>query len=176
MSDLITKYPSDILGKDCLSAFSLSEDEILDLIAKMRRAAWDVNALGISAPQVGEPYRAFGIFNPDKVDFNWFFDPEIVSMEGSAIFNEGCLSIPNYFWPVKRPDKIYARWSDVQGKKHGKTMTGIMSRVYQHEMDHIDGLCIPDFLDDQQFMIFWESLEEPNGYQTYEAPELWLDR
>lgn len=169
---MIVKYPSNKLNNHNFSASTLSQSEISDLCEDMREAAWQVNGLGIAAPQIGKNFRIFGIIHPEKKKYSWFLDPEIVSMEGSSLYHEGCLSIPDYFWPVIRHEKIYVTWFDENFNKHGKTFTGIHSRIFQHEMDHIDGLLIPDFLNDSDFIEFYEHFYSDENISTYEAPQI----
>lgn len=96
------------------------------------------NGIGLSANQVGLPYRAFvlkaqeviGVFNPRIVD---------ASTE-SVVLEEGCLSYPNLFVKVKRPAKIRVRYTLPNGETVTKVFEGLTARAFQHEMDHLDGI------------------------------------
>ena len=110
-----------------------------DLLAFMRRE----RALGLAAPQVGISRRVFvmevggetrACFNPE---INKFLD-ELVD------FDEGCLSFPGESCTIKRHDTIQTRYQDSQGHWHTETMTGLMSRCFQHELDHLDGITMWD--------------------------------
>lgn len=96
------------------------------------------NGIGLSANQIGLPYRAFvmraedviGVFNPIIVDFS----AETVTLE------EGCLSYPNLFVKINRPKKIKARYTLPNGEVVTQVFDGITARCFQHELDHLDGI------------------------------------
>jgi peptide deformylase len=96
------------------------------------------NGIGLAAPQIGLPYRAFvmraedviGVFNPIVVD---------ISSE-TVILEEGCLSYPNLFVKIKRPKKIKARYTLPNGEVVTKIFDGITARCFQHELDHLNGV------------------------------------
>lgn len=105
-----------------------------DLAETMR----ENDGLGLAAPQVGLPYRAFvmraeniiGIFNPKIVDIS----SEMVYLE------EGCLSYPNLWVKIKRPKKIKVRYTNPDGQTETRVFDGMSARVFQHEFDHLDGI------------------------------------
>lgn len=96
------------------------------------------NGLGLSANQMGLPYRAFAMkaeqiivcFNPIIVDTS----TETVTLE------EGCLSFPLLFVKVKRPKKIKVRYTEPNGNVVTKIFDGMTARVFQHELDHLNGV------------------------------------
>ena len=96
------------------------------------------DGLGLAAPQIGLPYRAFvmraeniiGVFNPKIVDIY----SEMVYLE------EGCLSYPNLWVKVKRPKKIKVRFTHPNGETETKVFDGMSARVFQHEFDHLEGI------------------------------------
>lgn len=96
------------------------------------------DGIGLAANQIGLPYRAFAMmgekiivcFNPKIVDFS----EETVTME------EGCLSYPNLFVKVKRPRKIKVRYTEPNGNVVTTVYDGMTARVFQHELDHLDGI------------------------------------
>lgn len=170
---MIVKYPDNSLDNPSVSALDyLTKNQIDDLCLKMREECWKVNGLGIAAVQIGEPYKIFGVINPNKKDLMWMVDPEIRRASGKASYNEGCLSIPGYFWEVKRPDKISIQFHDSDGKKNYRTFTGIYSRIIQHEMDHLDGLLIPDLMDDKKFIEFDNFFSSNRPVYEYNAPRI----
>lgn len=95
------------------------------------------NGLGLSANQMGLPYRAFAMkaekiivcFNPIIVDTS----TEMVTLE------EGCLSFPLLFVKVKRPKKIKVRYTEPNGNVVTKIFDGMTARVFQHELSHLNG-------------------------------------
>ena len=170
---MIVKYPSDILDQPSVSALDyLTKDQIDQMCVKMREECWKVDGFGIAAIQIGEPYKIFGVLNPNKKDLMWIIDPEIRRASGKAIYKEGCLSIPGYFWEVKRPDKISLSFYDSSGDRHYRTFTGIHARIIQHEMDHLDGLLIPDLMDDHKVREFEEFFASKRPVYEYNAPRI----
>src|SRR5207253_10305289 len=73
-----------------------------------------------------------------------FINPEIVEHSDEDVpYNEGCLSVPDQYAEVDRPDRIRARWQDLDGKPYDQEITGLLATCLQHEMDHLNGvLCI----------------------------------
>lgn len=172
---MIVKYPSTILDQPSVSALDyLTKEQIDDLCVKMREECWKVNGLGISAIQIGEPYKIFGIINPNKKDLMWLIDPEIRRASGNVVYKEGCLSIPGYFWEVKRPSKVSVSFYNSSGMRNYRTFTGVHARVIQHEMDHLDGLLIPDLMDDDKVEDFQKFFESNRPVYEYNPPKISL--
>ena len=169
---MIAKFPADCLTDENISALDLSRSEIEEMCEEMRTSAWNVNGLGIAAPQIEKNYRIFGVIHPEKKRYIWFLDPEILSMSGETTYDEGCLSIPGYFWPVTRHDKLTVSYFDEKKKKHVKTISGIYSRIFQHEIDHIDGILIPEYLDDAGFSEFYSHFSSGESISSYTAPAI----
>jgi len=94
--------------------------------------------LGLSANQVGLPHRVFVMWSsPTVVCFN----PRIVAYEGDSIFfSEGCLSYPNLYVKIKRPPAIRVRYQKPNGETVTERLMGMSARVFQHELDHLDGI------------------------------------
>lgn len=94
-------------------------------------------AIGLSANQCGLPYRVFVMWsNPTKVCFN----PRIVDITTDEVkLDEGCVSFPNMFLPIKRPSIIKVRYQDVNGEVVNDKFIGMTSRCFQHELDHLNG-------------------------------------
>lgn len=96
--------------------------------------------LGLSANQVGLPYRVF-VMGHGKT-FCCFFNPEIVEETGeNDSIQEGCLTYPNLFLRVKRASRIKVRWTDEEKRQREETFDGFTARIIQHEMDHLNGTC-----------------------------------
>lgn len=94
--------------------------------------------LGLAAPQVGLPYRVFALYAvPGIVCFN----PRIVDETSEKIdLEEGCLTFPNLFFKVKRPRRIKVRYLEPNGTVINKVLDGMTARVFQHELDHLNGI------------------------------------
>jgi len=100
----------------------------------------EYGGLGLSANQVGLPYRVF-VMGHGKT-FCCFFNPEIIETVGeNEDIQEGCLTYPNLFLRVKRASRIKVRWTDEEKRQREETFDGFTARIIQHEIDHLDGTC-----------------------------------
>jgi len=96
------------------------------------------DALGVAAPQIGLPYRAFAIRSQEIIGC---FNPIVTAYGNEQIYlEEGCLSYPNLFVKVKRPRVIRVRYTTPDGNIVTRRLDGMTSRVFQHELDHLDGI------------------------------------
>jgi peptide deformylase len=121
--------------------FPLNRDEIdIDqVIQDMFETMYNFKGIGLSANQVGLPYRMFVMGTPDIEMV--FLNPRIVSVDGEEVVaEEGCLSYPGMFIKVKRPSEVVIRSTNTSGETKTQTYTGMTARVVLHEMDHLDGI------------------------------------
>ena len=95
--------------------------------------------IGLSANQVGLPYRVF-VMGDNEHYINCFNPKIVVESENVITIEEGCLTYPGLFVKVRRPDWIEVEFEDENGEKHSDTFEGLMCRVFQHEMDHMNGI------------------------------------
>lgn len=110
------------------------EQLTLDMIESMR----EKNAIGLAANQVGLPYRMFVM---DGEPAHACFNPRIVMPgEEQVLLEEGCVSYPGLLVKIKRPKVIKVRFTGPDGEVYTKTFTGMTARVFQHELDHLDGI------------------------------------
>jgi peptide deformylase len=96
------------------------------------------NGIGLSANQVGLPYRVF-VMGAGTTGFACF-NPEILEVSGEENFEEGCLSFPGLFLPIKRPSSVKVRYQDMNGKFKEETFGGFTARIFLHEYDHMEGI------------------------------------
>jgi peptide deformylase len=131
------------------------DDEVRALIADMFETMYDAPGIGLAAIQVGVPKRILVIDLQEPAeeggepvkDPRVFINPEIVeSSEQEVPYTEGCLSVPDQYAEVDRPDRIRARWLDENGKKHEEVIEGLLATCLQHEMDHLNGVLFIDHL------------------------------
>ncbi|MEK7115002.1 MAG: peptide deformylase [Patescibacteria group bacterium] len=123
------------------SKYSLKE--IKDLIKKMRAAMKKANGIGLSANQVGLNLKLFIARVDNK--FYSIFNPKITKFsEETFASEEGCLSVPEIFGPTKRAEKITLEGQDTAGKKIKIKAWGLLAKVFQHEVDHLNGLLFID--------------------------------
>ncbi len=115
-----------------------SKSEIRDLIKKMREIMKQAQGIGLSANQIGLDLKVF-VAQPEK-KFYAVFNPEIIKESGETVsMEEGCLSVPGYFGPVERQEKVILSGFDQNHKKVKIKAWGLLARVFQHETDHLNG-------------------------------------
>ena len=100
------------------------------------------NGIGISANQIGIWERAFAMVRDlENNEVMVCFNPRIVKSYSEEVeMEEGCLSYPELFLKIKRPDKIVVKYEDEDKKTHKMKLEGLASRVFQHEYDHMEGI------------------------------------
>ena len=100
------------------------------------------DGVGLSANQIGMDVRAFAMVR--DIEYNDVivcFNPRIISRSDECVWcEEGCLSFPDQFINVQRPDKIIVKYEDEEGKDHKISLSGLAARVFQHEFDHLNGI------------------------------------
>lgn len=117
--------------------------EIQKLIADMIITMKQAGGIGLAAPQVGHSLTIFIINVEDKIYV--FINPEIKDISEDKIpFEEGCLSVQKIWGPVVRPKKLTIKAVDENGKPIKIRAKGLLARVIQHEMDHLNGILFID--------------------------------
>lgn len=115
-----------------------------DLEIDMVKLMIESNGIGLAANQVGLLKRVFAIRLKDQVPF-CMFNPHILADDNDMVQGEeGCLSFPDLFLNVTRHNKITAGYLDRRGNKCIIELSGIDSRCFQHELDHLDGVCFTE--------------------------------
>jgi peptide deformylase len=141
--------------KQVSTAVEAVDDEVRALIADLFETMYAAPGIGLAAVQVGVPIRVLVIDlqEPEVEDGEpvrdprIFINPEILTRSDQDVpYTEGCLSVPEQFAEVDRPDRIRARWLDAQGEAHEEDIEGILAVVLQHEMDHLQGILFIDHL------------------------------
>ncbi len=120
------------------------------LIDDMIETMHDAPGVGLAAIQVAEPIRllvADVSRKEEEPDPRAFINPEIVwSSEERSTYEEGCLSIPEYYAEVERPASVRVRYLDREGKPSEALAEGLLATVLQHEIDHLDGVLFIDHI------------------------------
>lgn len=119
-------------------------DELRKLIGDLFETMYAAEGIGLAAPQVGRGER-IAVVDVGGQKFA-LINPEIVSREGSAIAEEGCLSIPDIYGDVERPSVVTLRATDENGQPYEATGADLLGRCFQHEIDHLDGKLFIDYL------------------------------
>ncbi len=148
MSDLsIVTYGSKVLRKRAEDVKSVSP-ALKRLADDMLQAMYDASGVGLAAPQVGESVRLF-VLDVSREEGKRapmvFFNPLIVSSRGKATEEEGCLSIPDVWAEVTRPEIVTVRALDREGTPFEiKDADALLARCIQHEYDHLEGVLFTD--------------------------------
>ncbi len=141
----IVKNPNPILRQklEKVPVKEISSKEIQDLVELMKKTVLETpDAIGLAANQVGSNKRIFVVSLPEDHGgyFGVFINPEITEKTDRTIIDdEGCLSIPKTYGPVIRPRGVKIKAYDEQGKQFKLRAKGLLARVIQHEMDHLEG-------------------------------------
>lgn len=122
------------------------DEEVKKLAEDMIETMKSANGVGLAAPQVGKSIRLI-VVNYDEKDFV-FINPEIIEEEGESIDIEGCLSIPGVEVPVKRAEKITLSFQNLKGRTQKIKAEGLLARILQHEIDHLNGVLIVDKIEE----------------------------
>ena len=120
------------------------DEDVRRLIADMFETMDAAKGIGLAANQVGVARRVAVV----DVDDDRFVmvNPRIVETEGRASAEEGCLSIPEIYADVTRPDRVVVEALDAEGRPYRKEASGLKARAIQHEIDHLDGILFLDHL------------------------------
>jgi peptide deformylase len=128
--------------------------EIRKLADDMFETMYAAPGIGLAAIQVAEPVRLITM-DLAKKDENGetkprprvFINPEILSRSDEmSVYEEGCLSIPEYYEEVERPAKVRLRFTDLDGRSHEEDAEGLYATCIQHEIDHLNGVLFVDYL------------------------------
>jgi len=140
MSELpIITFPNPILEKKTKKIKDVKDPEIKELIFDMLETMEQNGGLGLAAPQVGKSVRLCVIKLDGKTHI--LINPEIKSKSWrKTIEEEGCLSFPGKYIPVKRSKSVKVKAQDRKGKEILISAQGLFSRALQHEIDHLDGV------------------------------------
>ena len=126
------------------------DNDIRSLMNDMLETMYEAPGIGLAAIQVGVPKRIIVIDlskNDQKKEPLYFVNPEIISRsDQDATYEEGCLSVPNQFAEIDRPDKCHVKFLDYDGKEQSLKAEGLLATCIQHEMDHLEGILFIDYL------------------------------
>ena len=142
---LVTNPSAILRNKNQNLAFPLT-GEMRELIDQMIFACKKHKGVGLAAPQIGRNLN-LAIINLQEFDLPAFpiINPQVTSKSFKKTFlEEGCLSIPRKFGLVKRPEKITVKFFDLNGKMLKLKLDGFVAKVFQHEIDHLNGVLISD--------------------------------
>lgn len=191
----IFTFPDLVLAKKA-APIERVEKNLHGLADDMLETMYDAPGIGLAANQVGVLQRILvldteyemeelpeGVAPPTGVEVaggsviknrkpQIIINPEIISREGSILFEEGCLSVPEYNAEVKRAEKIKLQYQDIDGLTKTLSADGLLAVAIQHEMDHLDGKLFIDRLNPLKKEIVRKKLRQERADR--EREESWL--
>ena len=145
----IITEPNKILRQKSKNVVSVGRDE-KKLMDDMLETMYAANGIGLAAIQIGIPKRII-VMDISKSNENkkpmFFVNPIIKNKDKElSTYEEGCLSVPNYFAEIERPKKCDVEFLDYNGNKKVLNAEGLFATCIQHEMDHLEGILFIDYL------------------------------
>ncbi|MCF8043232.1 MAG: peptide deformylase [Desulfarculaceae bacterium] len=137
----IKTFPDPVLSHPCRQVNEV-DDDLRQLSQDMLDTMYAAPGVGLAAPQVGRDLRLVVIdCAPRDQDPQplVLFNPRIVQMEGQVVFEEGCLSVPDFTCDVTRADRVVVKAMDAEGRPITVEGEGLMAVCLQHELDHLEG-------------------------------------
>jgi peptide deformylase len=155
-------HPSDVLRAICVPIDKI-DGFVLALSNVLTSNMLTAKGIGLAAPQIGLPVRMIVVANPGEkgIETLTMVNPEIVyAAETTSVTNEGCLSIPGFRLPVRRPIRITARYLDLEGITREIEAESMLAKCIQHEIDHLDGKLIFDHVSEDEREAFLKAYTE----------------
>lgn len=126
------------------------DGRIARLVEDMIPTMYEAAGLGLAAPQVGVQKRLFVYDLQDDTGPKVLVNPTISEHRGEWVYEEGCLSVPGLHWEIARPKEVHLTGRDLDGNEVSIEADELLARLFQHELDHLDGKLLLDLLDDEQ--------------------------
>jgi peptide deformylase len=154
-------------------------DELIALADDMVETMRNSNGVGLAAPQVGVLQRLIIVETPEDEDepgsgeLHVVVNPKLIRVSDELVDGlEGCLSIPGYVGEVTRHETVVVKGQDVRGRKIRVSVAGFLARVFQHEIDHLEGVLFVDQLTAPDRIWAVEEGEEEQAEASAAVPEL----
>lgn len=144
----LVEYPHPALARRAKPVMRL-DDSLAAAIDRMFEIMYEAGGIGLAANQVALPYRLFVVNcsgHPDDGEELVFVNPVLSKPRGTAVQEEGCLSLPGLRMDVRRPERIVIDAWSLEGEPIRLDLDGLLSRVVQHEFDHLEGRLFTDRL------------------------------
>jgi len=136
-------YPDPILIKKSVPVQNIDR-KVKTTVDRMAEIMYANKGIGLAAPQIGMLSQIVVVDLGEGL--RTLINPGVVEGEGESVLEEGCLSLPNIEVPVKRKDKVFIRAWDLDGNEVNLELIGFPGRVYQHEIDHLNGILIIHYI------------------------------
>ncbi len=134
------------------------DGKVVKLVDDMLETMYAEPGIGLAAPQVGVQRRLFVYDVGDGPET--IVNPIIAESRGEWVYEEGCLSVPGLFWEIVRPKEIHLTGSDLDGNEVSIEADELLARLFQHELDHLEGVLLLDHLDDETRKAALKTLRE----------------
>jgi peptide deformylase len=123
------------------------DDEIRTLVDDMAETMYEAPGIGLAATQIDVHKRVIVIdISQERDDLRVFINPKIVVRDGEIVHEEGCLSVPGIYEPVRRAERITVQALDREGRSFELEAEDLLAVCIQHEIDHLDGKVFVDYL------------------------------
>jgi peptide deformylase len=142
----VRRYPDPVLRRRAQPVGAVTP-EIRRLVDDMIDTMYDELGLGLAAPQVGASVRLMVVGDEEGQGAQALLNPTLSAQGGTVTAEEGCLSVPGVFAPVTRAEWVTLEAQDLDGRPVAITARGLRARVFQHEIDHLDGVLFIDRLE-----------------------------
>ncbi len=140
-------YPDPRL-RETARPVARADEELREAAARMFEVMYRARGIGLAGPQVGVSRRIVvaNLEGPErkKEGEQVFVNPEIVERSGEMKEEEGCLSLPGMYAVIQRAERVKVRYHDLEGKAFERETQGLEAKLFQHEIDHLDGILIVD--------------------------------
>jgi peptide deformylase len=143
---VIVKHPDPILREKAVEVKKIGPN-IIKLLDDMADTMYHAQGVGLAAPQVGISKRVVVIDCGDEHGLIELINPEIVSLDGEQFGPEGCLSFPGLMGDVRRAKKCRVKALNRHGEVFEIEGEDLLSRAFQHEVDHLNGVLFTDFVE-----------------------------
>lgn len=157
----LVEYPHPALARRAKPVMRL-DDPLSAAIDRMFEIMYEAGGIGLAANQVALPYRLFVVNcsgHPDEGEELVFVNPVLSKPRGTAVQEEGCLSLPGVRMDVRRPARVVVDAWSLDGEPIHLDLDGLLARVVQHEYDHLDGRLFTDRLPEAATLEVRRSLE-----------------
>ncbi|MCM8771936.1 MAG: peptide deformylase [Candidatus Omnitrophica bacterium] len=155
----IRKFGEEILRKKSSPVDNI-DGKIHELIKSMKETLLYVKGVGLSAPQVGVLKRIFIFYDKEKEILGTIINPEIVEEISSYVDLEGCLSFPEIYFTIERPKITVIKGLNEDGKEIIIEGKELLSRCFQHEIDHLNGILIIDYAGEEEKRYYQDKIDK----------------
>ena len=123
------------------------DESIRQLVKDMTETMYEANGIGLAATQVDVHLQVIVMdLSEERNEPRVLINPTVIEQDGEQVYDEGCLSVPEYYAPVKRAENIKITALDEQGEIYELEADGLLAVCIQHEMDHLAGKVFVDYL------------------------------